>query len=86
MEIDWITVIGLLAAVCTTGALVPQVVKIYKTKETADISLWMYILTSVGLILWLMYGVFLANWPIIIANGLTLILAVLVLALKYKYG
>ena len=86
MEIDWITVIGLLAAVCTTGALVPQVVKIYKTKETADISLWMYILTSVGLILWLMYGVFLANWPIIIANGLTLVLAVLVLALKYKYG
>jgi len=86
MPQDWVTVIGLLAAVCTTGALLPQVAKIIRTRETRDISVWMYLITSIGVFLWFVYGIFLADWPIMIANGLTFILAVTVLAMKLKYG
>jgi MtN3 and saliva related transmembrane protein len=86
MTQDWVTVIGLLAAACTTGALLPQVAKIIRTRETRDISAWMYIITSIGVFLWFVYGIYLADLPIMIANGLTFILAVTVLAMKIKYG
>jgi MtN3 and saliva related transmembrane protein len=81
--IDWI---GSAAAALTTTAFIPQVWKIWHTKHTADISLVMYALFTLGVALWLGYGILLAAWPIIIANCITLLLAGAVLVMKLKFG
>jgi MtN3 and saliva related transmembrane protein len=78
--------VGILAAVLTTSAFVPQVIKAAKTKETKDISLWMYILLLLGLALWVIYGVACRSLPVIFANSVTLLLCVYLLCLKIKYG
>ncbi|MFT3961065.1 SemiSWEET transporter [Propionivibrio sp.] len=80
---EWI---GYLAASLTTISFVPQVLHIWKTRQTHAISLRMYILFSGGVGLWLVYGVLLASWPIIAANLITLILSGVVLALKLRHG
>lgn len=80
---DWI---GGTAASLTTAAFIPQAWKIWRTRHTADISLNMYILFTLGVALWLVYGILLESWPIIIANGVTLLLASAVLAMKLKFG
>ena len=80
-----ITIIGYLAAFCTTLAFVPQAWKIIKTKHTKDISLIMYIVFSLGVALWLFYGILLVNWPMILANAVTLILAMVILGYKIRY-
>jgi MtN3 and saliva related transmembrane protein len=80
---DWI---GSAAATLTTTAFVPQAWKVWRTRHTADISLGMYILFTLGVTLWLAYGIQLESWPIIIANSVTLLLAGIVLALKIQFG
>ena len=65
--------IGLLAGTFTTAAFVPQVVKVWKTRSTKDISLVMYVVFTIGVVLWLTYGVVLNALPIIIANSITLL-------------
>ncbi|RLD68985.1 MAG: hypothetical protein DRI95_01460 [Bacteroidetes bacterium] len=82
---DWITLIGSVAAVCTTVAFFPQVMKIIKTKQTKDIALGMYAIMIVGIGLWLLYGILLHKWPIIIANAITFVLAVVILIYKLIY-
>jgi len=78
--------IGSAAATLTTISFIPQAWKVWRTKHTADISLGMYILFTIGVALWLAYGILLESWPIIAANSLTLILAGAVLTLKIKFG
>ena len=78
--------IGSAAAMLTTTAFIPQVWKIWCTKHTADISVVMYTLFTLGVALWLAYGILLASWPIIIANSITLLLAGAVLVMKLKFG
>ena len=73
-----------LAAFCTTIAFIPQAVKVYKTKHTKDISLGMFSLLIVGFILWLWYGILLTSYPIILANSVTLIIAIYILITKLK--
>lgn len=80
-----ITIVGYLAAFCTTLAFVPQAWKIIKTKHTKDISLVMYIVFSLGVALWLIYGIVLSNWPMILANAVTFCLAMVILGFKIKY-
>lgn len=80
------TYIGIIAAILTTAAFFPQVIKVYQTKHTKDLSLWMYIAFSCGLLLWVVYGISLNSWPIIIANIITLLLSLYLLVLKIKYG
>lgn len=80
-----VNLIGMLAGTFTTAALIPQVVQVWKTKSTKDISLVMYIIFTIGVALWLTYGVALSALPIIIANSITLMLAVSILAMKIKY-
>ena len=82
---DWITSIGLLAATATTISFLPQVIKSWKTKETRDVSLVMYIILVIGLILWLFYGFLIKDLPLIIANIVTLALAGSVFFLKIKH-
>ena len=81
---DNITLLGLLAAACTTIAFFPQVYKIYKTKHTRDLSLPMYAIFSTGTFLWLIYGVSVNSLPIILANAVTLTLSVYILAMMIK--
>jgi len=74
--------IGYGAAILTTAAFVPQAYKSWNSRDLSGISLSMYSLFTLGVSLWLIYGISLQNWPIILANTVTLILASLVLALK----
>jgi len=83
---EWLTIIGLLAAICTTIAFLAQVIKTVRTKQTGDLSLLMYIILTVGLFLWLTYGLVIKNLPIISANSVSLVLAITVLILKIKHG
>ncbi|MGB8517497.1 MAG: SemiSWEET transporter [Gallionella sp.] len=77
---------GTLAAAFTTVSFVPQVWQVWRSKHTKDISLGMYVFFTVGVALWLVYGIQLMSWPIIIANGITLLLAGMVLMMKLKFG
>ncbi|MCK0158618.1 SemiSWEET transporter [Cellulophaga sp. F20128] len=80
-----IEILGFIAAVLTTGAYVPQVYKTWKLKSTKDISLSMYAAMFTGVLLWLIYGIHYKSIPIILANGITAILIMFVLVLKYKF-
>jgi MtN3 and saliva related transmembrane protein len=83
--IDTITIIGLIAAAFTTISLFPQVLKVWKTKSTRDISTGMFSLFCGGVFLWFVYGVFINDLPIIIANYLAFIQALIILIFKIKY-
>lgn len=77
--------IGLLAAVLTTVAFVPQVIRVLRTRDSHAISLLMYLLFSAGVALWLVYGLLLGLWPVILANGITLVLTLLVIGAKLRH-
>ena len=77
--------LGLIAGALTTVAFIPQVVKIWKSKHTLDISLGMFSILSVGVFLWLLYGIQLGVLPLILANGITLVLSLTILVFKLKY-
>lgn len=78
--------IGSIAATLTTVAFVPQVWQVWRTRHTHDISLGMYAIFTCGVAMWLVYGLLLGAWPIIIANAITLLLAGAVLTMKLRYG
>lgn len=78
--------IGSLAATLTTVSFIPQVWQIWRTRHTKDISLAMYTAFTLGVGLWLCYGILLDAWPIIIANSITLLLSGAVLIMKLKFG
>ena len=78
--------IGYLAATLTTVSFIPQVVQIWRSKHTKDISLGMYSIFTLGIAVWLAYGILLGSAPIIIANCITIVLAGSVLMMKLKYG
>jgi len=85
MNLESANTLGLLAGTLTTAAFVPQVVKIWKTKHTRDISLGMFAIFSFGVLLWLLYGIQIEAWPVIFANALTLGLSLTILVFKIKY-
>ena len=76
--------IGILAAILTTSAFIPQVYKIYKEKKAQGVSLTMYLIMFVGVLLWLVYGVLIGSIAIIIANSVTAILQLFVIIFKLK--
>ena len=84
-KMAYVEIIGFAAGTLTTIALLPQVIKAWKTKLTRDVSLLWAVALTIGVFLWLIYGVFIKSLPIIIANVFTFILAVTVLVLKIKY-
>lgn len=77
--------VGYAAAILTTTAFIPQAAKSWTTRDLSGVSLSMYSLFTLGVALWLIYGVVLGAWPIIIANAITLALAGVVLALKLMH-
>jgi len=76
--------IGYTAAVCTTIAYIPQMLKIIKTKKTSDISTAMFTLITTGVLLWFIYGIILDAIPIMIANGVTFIFSSYIFIMKIK--
>ncbi|MDD5274544.1 MAG: SemiSWEET transporter [Methylovulum sp.] len=74
--------IGYLAAALTTASFLPQAILTIKTKDTDSLSLSMYTLFTLGVLCWLIYGVYLSNKAIIIANAITFILAASILSFK----
>jgi MtN3 and saliva related transmembrane protein len=83
---DNATLVGTIAAVCTTIAFLPQVVRIHRTKHTRDLSLLMFVTFSFGVLCWLIYGFLTKSMPVIIANGATLALSLCIILMKLKYG
>lgn len=82
---DFESILGYVAAVLTTFSFLPQVIHIHKTKDTSAISLPMYLMFSVGVFLWFIYGILIHAWPMVIANGITLLLALTILWMKCKH-
>lgn len=77
--------IGYLAAALTTLSFVPQAWHTFRTRDVSGISLGMYSVFTLGVALWLAYGLLLAAWPLIIANAITLALAASILGMKLRY-
>jgi MtN3 and saliva related transmembrane protein len=83
MNLEWF---GFIAAFLTTVSFIPQAIMTIRTKNTRGISRGMYVMFTVGVAFWLVYGIALDSWPMILANTITLALAGTVLALKLRYG
>jgi len=82
---DSATLVGYFAGFLTTLAFVPQVLKTWKSKSASDLSLGMFSVFSLGVLCWLIYGIFLAKTPMIFWNAITLILALALLIMKMKF-
>ena len=82
---DTIDIFGFLAALLTTSAFLPQVIKTLREKDTKSLSLPMYLILTAGLLLWLTYGILIKDWALIIANSITGLLALIILIAKIKY-
>ena len=78
--------IGYLAATLTTAAFVPQAWLTWKTRSAEGVSLGMYSVFAVGVAMWLIYGLALQAWPIVVANAITLSLAAFILVMKLRFG
>ena len=83
MNLEWI---GFAAAALTSASFIPQAVMTIRTRDTRGISRGMYIIFTIGVALWLVYGIALESWPMIFANTTTLLLAATILGLKLRYG
>jgi len=85
MDNTIIEFIGSIAGLLTTIAFLPQVIKTYKSRSAKDLSLGMFLLFTFGVLAWLIYGIGINKLPIIAANSVTLVLAGMILAAKFKF-
>jgi MtN3 and saliva related transmembrane protein len=86
MRMDIMELVGLLAGCCTTAAFFPQALHTWRTRSVADLSLRMYLLFTLGVLLWLVYGLSIGSLAVILANAVTLVLALSILVMKLVYG
>ena len=85
LEPHQIEIIGYCAACLTTIAFLPQAIQSWRTRDLSGISLGMYSLFTVGVGLWLVYGLIIEKWPLILANAMTFALALSILLLKLRH-
>ena len=85
ITMDLVTMIGFIAGTLTTISFLPQVHKAWRTKSCSDLSIGMLLAFTAGVVLWLVYGLMLRAAPVILANAVTLVLLVALLALKVRY-
>lgn len=78
--------IGYAAAILTTTAFIPQAWLTWKSRRVEGVSLGMYSIFTLGVALWLAYGVLIGAWPVVAANAMTLLLATFILSMKIRYG
>ena len=83
---NYVMILGILAALCTTGSFVPQAIKTFKSRETKDISLTMYVILFFGISMWLVYGILRSDLPVISANAVTLVFVSAILGMKLRFG
>lgn len=77
-------IMGYAAATLTTASFFPQAIRVLRTRDTRAISLAMYAMFTCGVTLWLVYGLMTAQWSIVIANVITVVLAAIILAMKVR--
>lgn len=82
---DLTTIIGFIAGICITIAVIPQIITIRKTKKAQNISLLMFCITSFGILLWIIYGIMKKDVPIIITNSVSLTLNIILLYFIKRY-
>ena len=82
----FVTVLGMIAGILTTVAFLPQVLRTWRTRSTADISLVMFLVYVTGIVLWLIYGLMLNDLPLITSNAVTLVFSGTILALELRHG
>lgn len=82
---DFVNLSGFIAGTLTTISLLPQVIQTWKTKSVKDISLEMFCILAAGVLLWIIYGICIVAYPIIISNSVTLTFIATIIALKIKY-
>jgi MtN3 and saliva related transmembrane protein len=80
------SVIGAAATLCSTTSFLPQAWKVIRTRDTSAISSPMYVITVAGFSLWLVYGAMLGQWPLIVTNGVCLLLSAFILLMKLLTG
>lgn len=80
-----IDIIGYIAACFTTFSLLPQIVRIWRLKEAKDVSLFMPLMVAVGSVLWLVYGFLIASPPVVAANAVALVIAVITVLFAVRY-
>jgi MtN3 and saliva related transmembrane protein len=80
-----INLVGYVAAICTTISFLPQLIRVYRLKSAHEISLTMFLVYSFGVFLWMLYGLFIRSFPVIVANALSLVLSLAILTLKIRY-
>ena len=83
---DGAMALGLAAGTLTTAAFVPQLAKAWRSKSTSDLSWGMLITFSTGVLLWLIYGVWIDSLPVILPNAVTLLLQAGIIFLKIRHG
>jgi MtN3 and saliva related transmembrane protein len=83
---DQWTVLGLVAGLMTTIGFVPQIIKGYRSKSMRDVSLIMPILLAVGMLFWLIYGIWLDSLPLVLWNAIALILNLIIIVLILRYN
>ncbi len=79
---DFTDAIGFFAAFCTTLSFLPQVIKIVQTRDTQSLSLMMYVIFTLGVATWLIYGILRSDPAVVVANAVTLVLSLIILGLK----
>ncbi|MGB4068236.1 MAG: SemiSWEET transporter [Nitrospira sp.] len=79
-------ILGITAGTLTTVAFIPQLAKAFKSKSTGDLSWGMVLTFTIGVLLWLIYGIWIDSLPVILANAVTLLLQLGIVSLKIKYG
>ena len=85
LHLPLINLAGYCAAILTTVSFVPQLLRVWRLRSARDISLTMFLAFSLGVFLWLIYGISLHSIPIILANGVTLALSLAILILKIRF-
>lgn len=79
-------IVGTLAALCSMASFTPQIIKIWREKNAASVSLRMYVVTVTGFMLWIAYGVLIDSWPVAASNTVCLVLSAAILALKWRFS
>lgn len=83
---DGAMILGITAGTLTTIAFIPQIAKAWQSKSTGDLSWGMVLTFTIGVLLWLIYGIWIDSLPVILANAVTLLLQLGIVSLKIKYG
>jgi MtN3 and saliva related transmembrane protein len=83
---DGALILGITAGTLTTVAFIPQLAKALKSKSTGDLSWGMVLTFTIGVLLWLIYGIWIDSLPVILANAVTLLFQIGIISLKIKYG